>query len=310
MNASASSLRSRTTPAPAAASRSSAQNDVSVPRRRWITPTRIGFLLAAAAIYLGAKGHTERYISPEYGVGYALGILGGSAMLLLLLYPARKRLKWIGFLGSVKSWFQAHMILGVVGPVLILFHSNFSLGATNSNAALVSMLIVAGSGIFGRYFYTRIHHGLYGRRSSRADLQAAAAELRDKVAGSQFVPQLLEQLDAADARLLGKSGKLPPLLWRPIRVTLQVWIERRKLTRTATRELRAAARTNAILAQQYPVFLKATKRYIGKRLDAARRVAEFESYERLFALWHMFHLPLFFILLVAGIIHVIAVHIY
>jgi len=44
--------------------------------------------------------------------------------------------------------------------------------------------------------------------------------------------------------------------------------------------------------------------------DAVRRVAELATYERLFSLWHLLHLPLFFMLLVAGVVHIVAVHVY
>ena len=276
---------------------------------RWVTPARAGFALAALVIYAGWVLPTERLLSPERGVGYALGIIGGSAMLLLLLYPARKRMKWLGFLGTVKGWFQLHMILGVLGPVLILYHSNFSLGATNSNAALISMLLVAGSGIFGRYFYTRIHYGLYGRRATHAELQRAAEELREKVAGSRFVPELLEQIDAAERRLLGGGGSAAQLL-RPVRVTARMLLERWQLRRFARQRLRAAAASNPVLAAQHRKFEVAVQRYIGKRLEATRRLAEFQAYERLFSLWHVLHLPLFLLLLIAGVVHVVAVHVY
>jgi hypothetical protein len=33
-------------------------------------------------------------------------------------------------------------------------------------------------------------------------------------------------------------------------------------------------------------------------------------YEGLFSLWHVLHLPLFFMLLIAGITHVVAVNVY
>jgi hypothetical protein len=271
---------------------------------------RLGLLAAALAIWVGYEFPTERYLSPERGLGYLLGIAGGSAMLLLLLYPARKHLRWIRFIGSVKAWFKAHMVLGVIGPILILYHANFSLGAANSNAALWSMLLVAGSGVFGRHFYTRIHMGLYGRRASRTDMQAAADELREKVAGSSFVPDLLGMLDAADARLLAHRGGTAMLLIRPLFVTLRMHRERWRITRRAMRELREAARQSRVLQAQHDTFARAVRRYIARRLEATRRVAEFESYERLFSLWHVLHLPLFFLLVVAGIVHVIAVHVY
>ncbi len=279
-------------------------------RARWLTSSRLGLLAAALLLWIGYEFPTQRYLAPERGIGYALGILGGSSMLLLLLYPARKHLRWIGFIGSVKSWFQAHMMLGVVGPILILYHSNFSLGATNSNAALFAMLLVSGSGIFGRHFYTRIHLGLYGRRASRADMQAAADELREKVAGSSFVPELLEMLDAADERLLARRNGAFALLVRPLFVTLRMYRERWLITRRATDALRAAATQSRVMRAQHALFSRTVRRYISRRLEATRRVAEFESYERLFSLWHVLHLPLFFLLLVAGIVHVIAVHVY
>jgi hypothetical protein len=49
---------------------------------------------------------------------------------------------------------------------------------------------------------------------------------------------------------------------------------------------------------------------VSSRLHAARRVAEFEACERLFAAWHILHLPLFVMLLVVGVVHVVAVHVY
>jgi hypothetical protein len=43
---------------------------------------------------------------------------------------------------------------------------------------------------------------------------------------------------------------------------------------------------------------------------AARRVARFSLYERLFALWHLWHTPLFVMLLITVAVHIIAVHLY
>ncbi len=275
-----------------------------------MTPARVGFLLAAIAILCGYWLPTERFISPENGFGYALGIIGGSSMLLLLLYPLRKR--WVGlrFIGSVKAWFQTHMILGVVGPILVLFHSNFSLGATNSNAALFAMLIVSGSGIFGRYFYTRIHFGLYGRRATRAELLASANEMRERLVGSHFVPNLLSELERAEARIVHCHGGYLRSLVRPLFVTARMYRERWRLMRIARTELRAAARRSPVLAKQHAQFKRTLSRYVARRLQVSREVAEFESYERLFSLWHMLHLPLFFLLVIAGVVHVIAVHVY
>src|SRR6185503_5245651 len=106
------------------------------------------FIGAALVLLVGIQLPVAHYMSPKSGLGYAIGILGGVLILSQLLYALRKRVRSLRFLGSVHGWFQTHMILGIVGPVCILIHCGFSLGATNSNIALFSMLTVSGSGIF------------------------------------------------------------------------------------------------------------------------------------------------------------------
>ena len=153
---------------------------------------------------------TERYITPRSGIGYALGITGGSMMVLLLLYSARKRVRWLRWLGSVTRWFEVHMVLGVLGPLCILFHSNFSLGATNSNVAFWSMLTVAGSGLVGRYLYAHIHYGLYGRQKTLAELQGSAARLHSLGQSLPFLPDLMGAAGTvSEQRILGSGPRLP-----------------------------------------------------------------------------------------------------
>jgi hypothetical protein len=138
--ATAAIVRPPSAPAPAAAT------------KPWLSADKVLFVSVCALLYFGWHFPTERYISPKRGVGYALGIVGGSLMLLLLVYSLRKRWSWLRFLGSTPSWFRFHMVLGVLGPLCILYRSEFSTGATNSNVALFCMLTVAGSGLIGRLF--------------------------------------------------------------------------------------------------------------------------------------------------------------
>jgi len=37
---------------------------------------------------------------------------------------------------------------------------------------------------------------------------------------------------------------------------------------------------------------------------------EYRIYERMFSFWHVLHIPLFFMLLIAGTVHVIAINVY
>jgi hypothetical protein len=45
-------------------------------------------------------------------------------------------------------------------------------------------------------------------------------------------------------------------------------------------------------------------------LEAGRRITEYKLYSKLFSFWHFLHLPLFFMLLIAGTVHVLAINIY
>jgi hypothetical protein len=267
------------------------------------------FAVAAASIWLGMRLQTERYMTPETGIGYALGIIGGSLMLLLLLYPARKRTRWLSFIGSVKLWFQAHVYLGILGPILVLYHSNFHLGATNSNVALGCMLLVSGSGIVGRYFYTQIHHELYGRQMSLSEMKENAARLQLVNTAIPFLPELAARLEAEEKQLLAESSWLPFTL-RPVASRLRAIRARWRLHGYIRRAIKAAVIANPVLKRQKKRLGRTARDFVHKRLAAIRRVAEFEAYERLFSFWHLLHVPLFFMLLVAGIVHVISVHVY
>jgi hypothetical protein len=269
---------------------------------------RVVFFVAVLVLAVGIRAPTAQYLSPQTGLGYALGIIGGSMMLLLIVYPLRKRIKALRFFGTVPHWFRLHMMLGIAGPICILYHSNFSLGATNSNVALFSMLIVSGSGIVGRYFYSKIHHGLYGRRATLSELQARANALRGGETQLPMLPELMSRIEREERRFLdaGSGALLAPVA--PFILAARArGARRRRYVRDA---VRAAARTDRVIAAQSERILNVAAHYAERRVQASRQVAEFRVYERLFSLWHVLHLPLFFMLLAAGIVHVIAVHVY
>lgn len=279
-------------------------------RKRLVTWNRLGLIALVVVLYLGWSFPTERYITPTRGFGYALGIVGGSLMLLLLVYSARKRFRWLRVLGPTRTWFRFHMLLGIVGPLCILFHSNFKTGAANSNVALFCMLTVATSGFVGRYLYAHIHHGLYGRKLQLSELQAGASDLRALSDSVSFLPELATRLEAAEQRLLGCGPRLSVLgFLKPVVVRGAAMKARWQLHSYIRRGLRSSAQTTVGAAASRQL-RRTARAYIDRRLAATRRVAEFQGYERLFSLWHALHIPLIFMLLIAAVIHVVAVNVY
>ncbi|MDE2049691.1 MAG: pyridine nucleotide-disulfide oxidoreductase [Gammaproteobacteria bacterium] len=283
----------------------------AAPRRRTLELGHLGFLAALALLIFGLTFPIGRYITPTRGLGYALGITGGSMMLLLFLYSARKRFRWLAFLGPTARWFRFHMVLGVLGPLCILYHADFSLGATNSNVALFSMLTVAGSGLVGRYIYAHIHRGLYGQRVTVTELRERADGLRALSGTVGFLPELVGRLDDIEKRILSAGSRLPMLApLKPAIIAPIALAARWRVRRYIRRQLRLAARTSPVVAAERKRLTRAACAYADRRISATGRLAGFQAYERLFSLWHALHLPLIFVLIAAGIVHVIAVSIF
>ena len=265
-----------------------------------------GLWLALVAIVAGFVMPTEQYLTPQDGLGYWLGIVGGSLMLALLVYPLRKRMPALAVIGSVRFWFRTHMVLGIVGPLAILYHANFGLGATNSNVALACMLLVAGSGLVGRFLYARIHHGLYGQKATLRDLTADAESLRNQSGALKVLPGLMDEVERAEREIARPAS----LVIRPV---LAAWRERResrRIRRLVRNAVAMAATRSAALQQERERFTRTATEYVAARLKAVRRVAEFEASDRLFAIWHVLHMPLFVVLVIVGVVHVIAVNVY
>ena len=280
------------------------------PRRKADNTVR-GYLLLTLLICLGFLLREHDLISPKDGVGYWLGITGGVLMLTLLLYPLRKRVRILHALGPTRFWFRLHMLFGLVGPLLILYHSNFRLGSINSQVALYCMLLVAGSGIVGRHFYARIHRGLYGKKTSLKELQADLGESVEKSHGlAKLMPRLVTRLDHMSAEMQGCEITGTLGVGRSLRWTFTHRFVRLSLLWTARSELRAAAITSEIVERDYKRLSKTASRYIREYSIMVGRVAQFSFYERLFALWHVLHLPIFLMMIISALMHVLAVHMY
>jgi hypothetical protein len=272
---------------------------------------QIIFVGAALVLIIGIQLPVAHYLSPKSGLGYAIGIVGGSMILAQLLYAVRKRVRALRWMGSVPGWFQTHMMMGIIGPVCILIHCGFSLGATNSNIALFSMLTVAGSGIFGRYFYSKIHHGLYGRKATLSELQERASELRERSTKLLMMPELANLVENEEQRLLEVAEWHPAfLIFAPAAIAMRFSGARSRLRRYVRAAIRVTAARHKAVAKQSDRFERVAFDYVARRMKVTREVVEFRIYEKLFSVWHVLHMPLFLMLIAAGIVHVISVHVY
>jgi hypothetical protein len=56
--------------------------------------------------------------------------------------------------------------------------------------------------------------------------------------------------------------------------------------------------------------MRQSRKLVRRYLASVVRVAQFTAYERVFALWHVAHVPFVYLLVVSAIVHVVAVHAY
>ncbi len=262
----------------------------------------VATLLALCAVLAGWWGRDESNWVPDEGAGYTLGIFGLSCMVALLLYVVRKRARALRGAGRISTWFQIHMVLGLVGPVAILYHCNFHLGSLNSNVALACALVVSASGVAGRVVYTRIHHGLSDRRTTLDEVREEVGRARRAIAGDDSLPELWATLEEFEGRVIRRKRNPLDAVW-----SFLVLGQRCRRTRgRAMRSLRRAVASHPEIAASR----RELRSSVGQFVAAVRRAETFGVYERVFALWHVLHLPLSFLLYVSAAVHVVAVNMY
>jgi hypothetical protein len=273
-----------------------------------IAPLAFGFV-TVMVLAVAWLEQDDGDLTPQSGIRYWLGIVGTSLMLMLLLYPLRKRMPALKWLGTVAFWFRAHMILGVVGPVLVLLHADLRLGSINSNVALAAMLIVTMSGLVGRYLHGKVHLGLHDRKAQVQQIIADADALRELIRRELPVAEeLIVQL--SDFALHGVTSPRGVLsgLRRLRRIRAHARAMRNRLIGVARS---AIAREGDRLGWSRAVRhrrLAGLTDLITLHVTAVRRAAGFAVYERLFSLWHVFHVPLFFLLVIAASVHILAAY--
>ena len=269
--------------------------------------------LLAGVVALGVLGYlsTRGYYSPGSDFGYYLGLVGGVMMLALLLYPLRKHFRFMQHTGSVRHWFRIHMVFGIVGPMLILYHSTFTIGSLNAAVAMACMVLVAGSGVLGRFIYRRIHHGLYGLRATleemQTDLGFREGEVRSKF---HFAPRVEVRLKAFGALAHEHPRGLIPGMWRFMTLGIRARVARSRCMREVRSILRKSAKERGWEREKLRRRLSSANRVLKDYFDTARNAAQFQTYERMFSLWHVLHVPFVFMLAISGVVHVIAVHMY
>jgi len=282
---------------------------------KWVSNKELFFnsgLIVALSVVLvvGWQQRDFGLIHAEEGLGYWLGICGAAMMVLLLTYSVSKRSRWMRQILPIKRWFQFHMSLGILGPLSIIFHSNFHLGSVNSSVAMICMLLVAGSGIIGRYFYTRIHYSLHGNRIQVNDVASDCETLKNEI--TQFVTTdsekeycgvLFKNIDEVLGSALRYKG-------------IRQWLKQRKNIKSILAKLHLflesvdVGRNRGVLKGEIKHTYENLKNTEKVMTAILSKVVGLGIFEKLFSLWHIIHIPIFLIMIGSAVVHIVVVHMY
>lgn len=116
---------------------------------------RFTVILVLIAVAVGGAWLFEAFLSAgrpspfaHSGRGHLMGWVGLGTILLVFVYPLRKRVtqnrRW------PRGWFQVHMAAGIIGPIIILLHAGAHVHALVPLLATAAMGIIVVSGIVGQ----------------------------------------------------------------------------------------------------------------------------------------------------------------
>jgi hypothetical protein len=181
----------------------------------------------------------------------------------------------------------------------------------NAAVAMYCMLLVSGSGTFGRFFYTKIHHGLYGHQTTLKDLHSEMEQTGDVKSMFGFAPNVEKALIdfRAYAEKIGTEKGYGFINF------IKVGVRASSLSTSLLKELNEVMKTQALehhfnnrQMEGMEAMRLEYRDKLASYLRAVRDAAQFHTYERLFSWWHIFHIPLVYMMVFSAFYHVYAVH--
>jgi thioredoxin reductase/Pyruvate/2-oxoacid:ferredoxin oxidoreductase delta subunit len=114
-------------------------------------------------------------LRPGAGWGLLSGAAATAAIIANLLYLPRRSLKGSWIPGSLKAWMTSHLVTGTLALLLVAVHAGFRPKETAGGYAFLMLLVLAATGVIGRYFYALVPRAANGREAALEELRGEAA---------------------------------------------------------------------------------------------------------------------------------------
>jgi hypothetical protein len=249
-------------------------------------------------------------------LGYTLGTTGALMILWFTWFGVRKR-RYASTLGTVQGWLSAHVYLGMTLVVIVLLHTGFQFGYNVHTLALVLMLLVVSSGLYGVFIYIRYPERLSENRdgTNRSELfdQLEDIDRRSKRIAETLPQEFQELVSSSIGRtLIGGS------VWSRLRGhdRSQVVLKRGSdfevvanagqeaaLDWLAEQQSRSSESQAAAKIGELSALIRNKRRLLRKLTEDMRLQARLE-------VWLYAHVPLTAGLLMALLVHIVTVFMY
>jgi hypothetical protein len=284
------------------------RNMLQLRHRLWLT---LGGLAGAAIVIAVAVNGLHYYLlplaervrSPQHTmlkpsgpVGRGLGLLGLAMFAIMFLYPLRKRLAFLSGWGTTKNWLDYHIVLGVTAPVLITFHASFKLTNGIAGVAYWIMILVALSGIIGRYLYNSIPRRIDEAEMTMDEMRQLSADLAVQLAG-QGVFSAEELKPLFEMPPIERVQSMP--LWRALLLILRLDLRR-------TIQLLRLRWKHGSRSQDHAEFVRVLAA-IKKQASLVKNIVFLSRMSQLFQLWHVIHRPFSYSFAALVLLHIIVV---
>ena len=232
-------------------------------------------------------------IKPAGIRGHGLGILGTLMMILLLIYSLRKRFNIFRKLGSISTWLNFHIFLGITGPLFVILHTAFKLNGIVA-ISFWSMIAVALSGFLGRYLYLQIPRTISGNEINLQDLEITHNKLSQEIFSNFKIDETY--ISKIETMIIGPADSNKNTF--NILILLMLGdLSRYFRIRMARARLR---KITGISKKQARILTEMTR----KKAIIHRRIILWNNIHQLFHYWHVIHKPFAIIMYLIMIIHV------
>lgn len=237
----------------------------------------------------------HRWFGPSGLVGQSAGFVTFALFLFLWLYPIRRRLRVLAFTGSLGRWLDVHVVAGVLVPVFGAVHAAWRFEGV-IGLGYAAMVVVALSGVVGRYLYVRVPRARDGLRLDREEVAAERRRLLGEIVARTSLPaEAVLRLLAPD-RGPAPGDRLGRVI---VRMVADDFHRRRALHRLRIEWKRSGAPDAAVL--------RLVSRLARREMAMSQQIRMLEHTNRVFRLWHTAHRPFAVTAFLAVTVHVLVV---